>query len=88
MKTIWILSAILFFTSVPTLIYAGGDEVVVIYNARVPESKSVAEHYANARHIPKKQIYGFRMTTNEVMSRDEFRPECLVEEREDSHRLP
>jgi len=73
MKIIWILSAILFFTSVPTLLYAGGDEAVVIYNTRVPESKSVAEYYAKARHVPKNQIYGFRMTTNEVMSRDQFR---------------
>jgi len=73
MRTIRILSAILFFTSVPTLLYAGGDEVVVIYNTRVPESKSVAEYYAKARHVPQNQIYGFRMTTNEVMSRDEFR---------------
>jgi uncharacterized protein (TIGR03790 family) len=73
MKIIWILSAILFFTSVPTLLYAGGDEAVVIYNTRVPESKLVAEYYAKARHVPKNQIYGFRMTTNEVMSRDQFR---------------
>jgi uncharacterized protein (TIGR03790 family) len=73
MRKILILSAILFFTSVPTLLYAGGDEVVVIYNTRVPKSKSVAEYYAKARHVPKNQIYGFRMTTNEVMSRDEFR---------------
>jgi uncharacterized protein (TIGR03790 family) len=73
MRKILILSAILFFTSVPTLLYAGGDEVVVIYNTRVPESKSVAEYYAKARHVPKNQIYGFHMTEGEVISRDEFR---------------
>ena len=61
------------FALAPLFAKAGGDEVVVIYNTRVPESKPVAEYYAKARHIPKNQIYGFRMTTNEVMSRDEFR---------------
>jgi uncharacterized protein (TIGR03790 family) len=73
MKKIRILSAILFLTSAPVSLHAGGDEVVVIYNTSVPESKSVAEYYARARQVPQKQIYGFRMTTNEVMSRDEFR---------------
>lgn len=57
----------------PLLARAGGDEVVVIYNKRMPESRSVAEYYAQARQVPKKQIYGFAMTTNEVMSREEFR---------------
>ncbi len=63
------LSAVL----APLLAWAGGDEVVVVYNKRMPESRSVAEYYAQARQVPKKQIYGFAMTTNEVMSREEFR---------------
>jgi uncharacterized protein (TIGR03790 family) len=37
------------------------------------ESKAVAEHYAQARQVPQKQIYGFKLTTNEEMSRAEFR---------------
>jgi len=50
-----------------------GDQVVVIYNTRVPESKGVAEHYAERRHVPAGQIFGFDLTTNEVMSRAEYR---------------
>ena len=50
-----------------------GDEVVVIYNSRVPESKSVAEHYAEKRQVPKEQIFGFELTTSEDMTRAEFR---------------
>ena len=73
MKKIGVLTVILFFASAPVPLYAGGDEVVVIYNTSLPESKSVAEYYARARQVPQRQIYGFRMTTNEVMSRDEFR---------------
>jgi uncharacterized protein (TIGR03790 family) len=63
----------LFFALAPVLVRAGGDEVVVIYNSRVPESKMVAEHYAQVRDVPKKQIYGFPLTKDEEMSRAEFR---------------
>lgn len=50
----------------------GGDEVVVVYNSRLRDSKAVAEHYAEMRHVPKKQIFGFALTTNEVMTRADF----------------
>jgi uncharacterized protein (TIGR03790 family) len=50
----------------------GGGEVVVVYNTRMPGSKAVAEHYAAVRHVPAKQIFGFALTTNEVMSREDF----------------
>ena len=52
---------------------AGGGEVVVIYNTRLPESKGVAEYYARMRQVPERQIYGFALTVNEEMSRAEFR---------------
>ena len=45
----------------PLLVRAGGDEVVVIYNSRVPESKQVAEHYAALRQVPANQIFGFAL---------------------------
>jgi uncharacterized protein (TIGR03790 family) len=73
MKRILIRFAIFIFALAPLLVRAGGDEVIVIYNSRVPESKAVAEHYAKARQVPKNQIYGFPLTTNEEMSRAEFR---------------
>jgi len=50
-----------------------GDEVVVVYNSRVPESKGVAEHYAERRHVPAGQIVGLPLSTNESISRVEFR---------------
>jgi uncharacterized protein (TIGR03790 family) len=56
----------------PLLVRAGGDEVVVIYNSWLPESKAVAEHYAAARHVPALQVFGFGLTTNEVISRRDF----------------
>ena len=56
----------------PVLVRAGGDEVVVIYNSRVPASKVVAEHYAAARQVPAKQVLGFALTTNEIITRADF----------------
>jgi len=56
----------------PLFAHAGGDEVVVVYNSRMPESKAVAEHYATMRQVPANQIFGFALTTNETMTREEF----------------
>ena len=64
--------AVLIFALAPFLARAGGDEVVVIYNSRLPESKDVAEHYAQLRQVPENQVFGFALTTNEEMSRPEF----------------
>jgi len=50
-----------------------GDEVVVVYNTRMPESKGVADYYAERRHVPANQVFGFPLTTNEDISRAEFR---------------
>ena len=50
-----------------------GDEVIIVYNTRVPESKGVADYYAERRLVPASQIFGFALSTNEDMSRAEFR---------------
>jgi uncharacterized protein (TIGR03790 family) len=50
-----------------------GDEVVVVYNTRVPESKALADYYAARRLVPTNQIFGFPLSTNEDISRTEFR---------------
>jgi uncharacterized protein (TIGR03790 family) len=73
MKFLLIRFAVFGFALAPLLVRAGGDEVVVIYNTSVPESKAVAEYYARMRQVPEKQIYGFALTANEEMSRAEFR---------------
>jgi uncharacterized protein (TIGR03790 family) len=63
---------VLLMALMPWLAHAGGDEVVVIYNSRMPESKAVAEHYAAARRVPANQVFGFGLTTNETMTRADF----------------
>ena len=50
-----------------------GDEAIVVYNRRLPESKSLAEYYAQHRQVPTNQVFGFDLTTNEDMTRAEFR---------------
>jgi uncharacterized protein (TIGR03790 family) len=50
-----------------------GSEAVVVYNSALPDSKSVALHYAQARRVPTNQVFGFALSTNEVISRIEFR---------------
>jgi uncharacterized protein (TIGR03790 family) len=65
-----------------------GNDVVVVYNTRVPESKGVAEYYAQRRSVPKDHIFGFSMTTNEEMSRVEFHDalqNALAKALEDNH---
>lgn len=49
-----------------------GNEVVVVYNNRMSESKAVAEHYAALRGVPQSQVLGFALTTNHAMTRAEF----------------
>src|ERR1700732_396234 len=49
-----------------------GDEVIIVYNTRVAESKGVAEHYAALRHVPASQIFGFALPAAEDIQRTEF----------------
>lgn len=55
-----------------------GDEVVVVYNTRLPESKSVAEHYAERRQVPANQVFGFNLPVTEIMTRAEFRDQLQL----------
>ena len=49
-----------------------GNSVVVVYNSAMPESKTVAEHYADRRTVPSNQVIGFDLPRAEQISRDEF----------------
>lgn len=50
-----------------------GDSVVIVYNRNVKESKEIAEHYAERRGVPKKQILGLSLPTGEDISRADYR---------------
>lgn len=65
-----------------------GDAVVVIYNTHLAASKEVAEHYAQQRQVPPQQVIGFGLSTNEEISRMEFRDDLqrpLAKELESRH---
>lgn len=49
------------------------DSVVVVYNELMPESRKVAEHYAQARRIPFVQVVGLKLPQEEAISRRDFR---------------
>src|SRR5580704_8041961 len=55
-----------------------GNEVVVIYNTRIAESRDVAEHYAQVRQVPAEQVLGVDLTDAETVSRAEFRDRLQV----------
>jgi uncharacterized protein (TIGR03790 family) len=52
-----------------------GDEVVVVYNKRTTGSKAVAEHYAERRLVPKAQVIGLDLPTDETISRATYQSE-------------
>jgi uncharacterized protein (TIGR03790 family) len=75
LKTLWLTVALTGSLSLfaPMTVFAGGEEVVVVYNSRLPESKALAEYYASKRKVPKEQVFGFKLSTNEQISRADFR---------------
>jgi uncharacterized protein (TIGR03790 family) len=71
MKTI--VTAFLFLGAALAVRAAGaGDEVVLVYNSRMPESRQVALHYAKCRQVPPDHVFSFALPTTEDISRKEF----------------
>jgi uncharacterized protein (TIGR03790 family) len=72
-KQLLLLTAALTIGATAALAAANpGDEVIIIYNRRLPESKSLAEYYAQKRLVPTNQIFGFDLPTYEDISRTEY----------------
>ena len=60
-----------------------GDSVAIVFNRRVPESRKVAEYYAEKRRVPAAQIFGFDLPEGEAITRKEYREQLeqpLLEE--------
>jgi len=49
-----------------------GSQVVVVYNSRLPESRDLANYYAQKRTVPTDQVIGFSLPTSEQITRHEF----------------
>jgi uncharacterized protein (TIGR03790 family) len=50
-----------------------GQEVMVVYNKRVPESKALAQYYAQRRQVPAEQVLWVDLPNTEEVSRAEYR---------------
>jgi uncharacterized protein (TIGR03790 family) len=63
-----------FFLLATTRVLAAepGNTVVVVYNSDMPESKQVADYYAQRRNVPAGQIFGFSLPKTEPMSRIDY----------------
>ena len=86
MKRIWSCLTVVLWLAASPACHAGGDEVVVIYNAKLPESKTLAYFYARKRAVPPEQVLGFDLTTAETVSRADYRNDLqrpLVKKLED-----
>lgn len=70
----WILTLLLWRVVLgwPTA-QGGPEEVVVVYNSSLKESKLVADHYVAARHIPTNQVFGFDLPAGIEISRADFK---------------
>ena len=56
----------------PVALLAGGDEVVVVYNTKMAESKALAIYYARKRDVPERQIIGLPLSQFESITRKEY----------------
>lgn len=56
----------------PGRVLADGREVVVVYNTKLPESKDVADHYAQRRAVPTNQVIGLDLPLTEAVTRKDF----------------
>jgi uncharacterized protein (TIGR03790 family) len=68
-----VLCGLAFGCATVALASGRGNEVVVIYNNRMPESRELAFYYAQRREVPTNQVFGFNLPTTEAMKRAEFR---------------
>lgn len=54
-----------------------GNTVVVLYNSKMPASKSLAEYYAEKRGVPAEQVIGLPLSEKEVISREDYRKDLV-----------
>ncbi len=69
----WLAALLLLGGAVrPDPAWASGDEVLVVYNSRMPASGEVARHYARKRGVPESQLLGLPLPEGANLSRSEY----------------
>ena len=69
----WIALFVIWGRVVPSSMAAEpGESVVVVFNSKQPESRSVAQHYAAKRKVPASQVLGLPMPAGDAVTRAEF----------------
>jgi uncharacterized protein (TIGR03790 family) len=53
------------------------EDLILVYNLNVPESRQVAEYYAQKRHVPPENLVGVKVSTGEDMTRKEYDQQLL-----------
>jgi uncharacterized protein (TIGR03790 family) len=76
MLRIYLVTALTFLVSL-TRAAESGSSVVVLYNSKMPASKSLAEYYAEKRQVPSEQVIGLPLSEKEIISRDEYNKQLL-----------
>ncbi|HWQ90296.1 MAG TPA: TIGR03790 family protein [Clostridia bacterium] len=73
MKLCLLVAGILTLGAFPGFGAGPGDQAIVVYNSRSPESKALAQYYAEKRQVPPEQIFGFDLPETEEISRATYR---------------
>lgn len=66
------LLAALFLHGLGARAQNSGKDVVVVFNSDMPESRQVAEYYAQKREVPSEQVIGLSLPQSESITRKEF----------------
>ena len=74
------LFLLLSFALIPSVYSGEGEDVLVIFNSRSPESRLVAEHYLRKRAVPSAQMKGFDLPLAGALSREDY-PLDVVDDR-------
>ena len=73
MRIGWLLKLLLGWVWIGSWVAeAAGNEVLVIYNAQMPDSEAVARHYAQRRSVPDSQLLGLRLPDSGTISRADY----------------
>jgi uncharacterized protein (TIGR03790 family) len=73
MRIGWLLKLLLGWVWISSWVAeAAGNEVLVIYNAQMPDSEAVARHYAQRRSVPDSQLLGLRLPDSGTISRADY----------------